>query len=91
MGITKTDDMVIHRGMAPIGSYVGVLGSQVGGIIWEGLDGRGLAGECVLLGAKFEVLKETHAAPSLSFSASWLCIRMKMFSCSFTDSNPLKP
>lgn len=39
MRITKTDDMVIPRGMAPIGSYVGVLGSQLGEIIWEGLDG----------------------------------------------------
>lgn len=54
MGITKTDDMVIHRGMAPIGSYVGALGSQVGGIIWEGLDGRGLTGECVLPGANLK-------------------------------------
>lgn len=67
MGITKTDDMVIWRGMAPAGSYVWSSWfpgwwNHLGKIRW-----RGLAGECALPGAKFEVLKETPAVLSPLF------------------------
>lgn len=63
MGLMKTDDTVIRRGMAPVGSYVGVFGSQVGGIIWEGLDGLSLLGNVCYWGKTLKFKKRLVPFP----------------------------